>query len=87
MALRSLCLPSSYLLTDALVCTTMPSPDLSVLESSLLKFTLDWTHLYNGALDLWPGLFGEVGSVPGGFCWVAGLFGWLAAGDCWAKSG
>jgi hypothetical protein len=40
-----------------------------------------------GASGLAAGLFGGVGSALGGFCWVAGLFGWLAGGGCCAKRG
>src|SRR5258708_22213814 len=76
----------SGVFADALVCTTTLSPVLAVFESSLLTSSpLIGLISITGASGLAAGLF--CGSAPGGFCRVAGLFGWLAGGGCWAKRG
>src|SRR5260370_24026239 len=77
----------SAVFTDALVWTTTLSPVLAVFESSLLTSS-PLTGLIStaGASGLAAGLFGGADSVPG-FCWVVGLFGWLAGGGCCAKRG
>src|SRR5260370_41793081 len=79
----------SAVFTDVLVWTTPLSPVLAVFESSLLTSSpltgLICTADVSGAADasgLAAGLFGGAGSVPGAFCCVAGLFGWLAGGGC-----
>src|SRR5216684_9067149 len=78
----------SAVFTDALVWTTTLSPVLAVFESSLLTSS-PLTGLIStaDASGLAAGLFGGAGSVAGGFCWVAGLSGWLAGGGCCAKRG
>src|SRR5258708_21034480 len=78
----------SAVVTDALVWTTTLAPVLAVFESSLLTSS-PLTGLIStaGVSGLAAELFGEAGSAPGGLCWVAGLFGWLAGGGCCAKRG
>src|ERR1700733_1865260 len=78
----------SAVFIDALVWTTTLSPVLAVFESSLLTSS-PVTGLISiaGASWLAAELFGEADSVPGEFCWVAGVFGWPAGGGCCAMRG
>src|ERR1700733_14671253 len=78
----------SEVFTDALVWTTTLSPVLAVFESSLLTSSpLTGLISMAGVSGLAVELSGEADPVPGGFCWVAGVFDWPAGGGCCAKRG
>jgi hypothetical protein len=66
--------------------TTTLSPVLAVFESSLFTSSpLTGLIATADVSALVAGLFCSAGSVSGGSCWVAGLFGWLAGDGCCAK--